>query len=87
MAYQWRSNPNRDAVTRLRSLAGEKGYRVEKAPIRGSWFLVDEVTSELAVSDKERQRFRQSARSRSSSECQNVPKRRMQYCRANHRPA
>ena len=42
MARHWRSNPDRDAVTRLRGLAGDKGYRLEKAPISGTWFLVNE---------------------------------------------
>jgi hypothetical protein len=42
----------RDQSAKLRGLAGEKGYRLEKAPVSGSWFLVDDVTSELAVSDR-----------------------------------
>jgi hypothetical protein len=42
----------RDNLTKLRSLAGEKGYRLEKAPISGTWFLVNEATGQLAVSDR-----------------------------------
>ena len=52
MARQWTSNPDRTAVARLRDLAGEKGYRLEKAPISGTWFLVDERTGERAMSDR-----------------------------------
>ena len=42
----------RDNLAKLRSLAGEKGYRLRKGPISGTWFLVDEVTGELAMSDR-----------------------------------
>jgi hypothetical protein len=42
----------RDNLAKLRGLAGEKGYQLEKAPMSGSWFLIDEVTGEPAVSDK-----------------------------------
>jgi hypothetical protein len=42
----------RDNLAKLRSLAGEKGYRLEKAPIGGTWFLIEEVTGQLAVSDR-----------------------------------
>jgi hypothetical protein len=41
----------RGNLAKLRNLAGEKGYRLEKAPASGSWFLVDEVIDVLAVSD------------------------------------
>lgn len=47
MARQWTSNPDRTAVARLRGLAGEKSYRLEKGPIRDSWFLIEEVTGQL----------------------------------------
>jgi hypothetical protein len=52
MVRHWSSNPNRDAVTRLRGLVGEKGYRLEKAPIRDHWFLINEKTGKPAVSDR-----------------------------------
>jgi hypothetical protein len=42
----------RDNLAKLRSLAGEKGYRMEKAPISGTWFLIDEKTGEQAMSDR-----------------------------------
>jgi hypothetical protein len=42
----------RDDIANLRSLAGELGYRLEQAPISGSWFLVNEDTGELAMSDR-----------------------------------
>jgi hypothetical protein len=42
----------RDNIAKLRGLAGEKGYRLEKAPIRDSWFLINEATGQLAVSDR-----------------------------------
>jgi hypothetical protein len=42
----------RDNLAKLRSLAGEKGYELEKAPIRDCWFLVNERTGKPAVSDK-----------------------------------
>ena len=44
--------PRRDDLARLRGLAGEKGFRVEKAPSRDCWFLIDEKSNELAVSDR-----------------------------------
>jgi hypothetical protein len=34
------------------ALPSEKGYELEKAPIRDCWFLVDEKTGNPAVSDK-----------------------------------
>jgi hypothetical protein len=42
----------RDRTARLRSLAGEKGYVLVKAPIRDYWFLISEATSQPAVSEK-----------------------------------
>jgi hypothetical protein len=42
----------RDNLAKLRGLAGEKGCRLEKAPISGTWFLINEATGQLAISDK-----------------------------------
>jgi hypothetical protein len=42
----------RDQTAKLRALAGEKGYLLEKAPISGTWFLVEEKTGEKAMSDR-----------------------------------
>jgi hypothetical protein len=42
----------RDNLAKLRGLAGEEGYRLDKAPIRDCWFLVNEKTGKPAVSDK-----------------------------------
>ncbi len=42
----------RDNLAKLRGLAGEHGYRLEKAPISGTWFLIEEVTGEKAMSDR-----------------------------------
>ena len=42
----------RDNLAKLRSLTGEKGYRLKKAPIRDCWFLIDEKTDRPAVSDR-----------------------------------
>lgn len=42
----------RDKTAQLRGLAAEKGYRLEKAPISGTWFLVDEAAGERAMSDR-----------------------------------
>jgi hypothetical protein len=47
----------RDNLAKLRSLAGEKGYELEKAPISGAWFLIEEVTGQLAVSDRDTTAF------------------------------
>ncbi len=41
----------RDDTAKLRGLAGELGYELVKAPIRGCWFLVDEK-GDNAVSDR-----------------------------------
>jgi hypothetical protein len=41
----------RDDAGKLRSLAGELGYELVKAPIRGCWFLVD-GSGANAVSDR-----------------------------------
>jgi hypothetical protein len=43
---------SRDELAKLRALAGSKGYRLEKAPISGTWFLIDERTRKPAVSDR-----------------------------------
>lgn len=43
--------PCGDSRVMLRSLAGEKGYRVESALIGTCWYLVNEATHELALSD------------------------------------
>lgn len=57
----------RDNLAKLRGLANETGYRVEKAPIRDCWFLVNETTGHLAISSTgayripQSQAFRQSA--------------------------
>ena len=48
----------RDNLSKLRSLAGEKGYRLRKGPISGTWFLVKEETGELAMSDRGTTEFR-----------------------------
>ena len=42
----------RDNTAKLRSLAGEHGYRLEKAPISGTRFLIEKVTGEKAMSDR-----------------------------------
>lgn len=42
----------RDQTAKLRGLAGEKGYALEKAPISGTWFLIDEKTGEKAMSER-----------------------------------
>ena len=42
----------RDNLAKLRSLAGETGYRLERAPIRDTWFLVHEATGEKAMSER-----------------------------------
>ena len=39
-------------LTDGRGLAGEKGYELEKAPISGTWFLINEKTGKHAVSDR-----------------------------------
>ena len=38
----------RDDMGKLRGLAGEKGYRLDKLPQRGCWQLVNEKTGEIA---------------------------------------
>ena len=47
-----RRSVGRDALAQLRSVAGEKGYHLERAPIRDCWFLIDERTGKPAVSDR-----------------------------------
>jgi hypothetical protein len=42
----------RDNLAKLRSLAGEKGYNLVRAPIRDCWFLVNDATGEMALSPK-----------------------------------
>jgi hypothetical protein len=49
--------PRRDDLARLRGLAGEKGFRLEKAPPRDCWFLIDEKNGKLAASDRETTAF------------------------------
>ena len=44
--------PFRDAIAKLRSLSSERGYRLEKAPISGTWFLIDEKSGWKAISDR-----------------------------------
>ena len=39
----------RDDIARLRGLAGEKGFRIEKAIARGCFHLVDEKTGEVTI--------------------------------------
>ncbi len=43
--------PVEESLAILRDLAGEKGYRMEKALIGACWYLVNEATGELALSD------------------------------------
>jgi hypothetical protein len=43
---------SRHNLAKLRGLADEKGYRPEKAPISGTWFLIDAETGELAMSER-----------------------------------
>ena len=38
----------RDDLGKLRGLAGEKGYRLDKLPQRGCWQLINEETGEIA---------------------------------------
>ena len=40
-----------DGPATLRSLAGEKGYRLESALIGTCWYLVNAATGERALSD------------------------------------
>jgi len=42
----------RDQLAKLRGLANEKGFRLERAPPRDCWFLVHVATGELAISDR-----------------------------------
>ena len=39
----------RDDMGKLRALAGENGYRLDKLPQRGCWQLVNEETGEIAT--------------------------------------
>ena len=52
MARQWRSIPNRDAHARLRGLANEHGYTLERGPVRDTWILTSEKTGKLLVGPK-----------------------------------
>ena len=47
----------RDDMGRPRGLAGEEGYRLEKAPMRGCWFLINEATGKLAIKPNETTAF------------------------------
>ena len=51
-ARHWRPIPNRDALARLRSLAGDHGYRLERGVVRDTWILTDEKTGKPAVSER-----------------------------------
>jgi hypothetical protein len=42
----------RDDVAKLCGLAGEFGYRLERAPIRDCWFLVNEETGAAAMREE-----------------------------------
>lgn len=42
----------RDRIAQLRAIAGDKGFRIERAPPRDCWFLVHEATGELAISER-----------------------------------
>ncbi len=42
----------RDNLAKLRSLAGETGYRLERGVVRDAWILTDEKTGKQAVSDR-----------------------------------
>jgi hypothetical protein len=44
MARQWHGIPNRESLARLRGLAGEHGYAVERGPVRDTWILTSEKT-------------------------------------------
>ena len=46
------SSTFRDDLAKLRGLAGDKGYRLEKAQISGTCFLIDETTGKPAISDR-----------------------------------
>jgi len=50
MARQWRSIPNRETLARLRSLAGEHGYTLERGPVRDTWILTSEKTGKPLIS-------------------------------------
>ena len=39
----------RDKLARLRALAAEKGFRLERAFMRDRWRLTDEATGKLAL--------------------------------------
>ena len=38
----------RDDIGKLRGLAGERGYQLDKLPQRGCWQLIEEATGEIA---------------------------------------
>jgi hypothetical protein len=52
MARQWHGIPNRESLARLRGLAGEHGYAVERGPVRDTWILTSEKTGEPLVSPR-----------------------------------
>jgi hypothetical protein len=41
----------RDDLARLRALAAQKGYRLDRAITRGRWRLIDEVTGDTAADE------------------------------------
>ena len=49
MARQWRSIPNRETLARLRGLAGEHGYTLERGPVRDTWILTSEKTGKPLI--------------------------------------
>ena len=52
MGRQWHSIPNRETLARLRSLAGEHGYTLERGPMRDTWILTSEKTGKPLVSPR-----------------------------------
>ena len=47
----------RDKLAKLRSLAGEKGYRLERGVVRDTWILTHEKTGKHAVSNSGKTAF------------------------------
>ena len=47
----------RDNLAKLRSLAGEKGYRLERGVVRDTWILTHEKTGKRAVSSSGKTAF------------------------------
>jgi hypothetical protein len=50
MGRQWHNIPNRETLARLRSLAGEHGYTLERGPVRDTWILTSEKTGKPLIS-------------------------------------